>query len=176
MRARFPQLRELVPVYAVISVMLSGWTIVAFLWKFSVWLLILTAGEIFTIFSYSMLTNLLEGISVLLILLVVCALLPRHFLRDDFVVRGTILSAGSIGSLMAFLGSYMQLGVEKAGNLLIGPLIMLLLTAFLLGYSSKFRSIRSAALWMSDRVTVFLFILVPLTLGLSLYVIFRMIL
>jgi hypothetical protein len=176
MLKRFPRFQELVPVYAVIFVMLSGWTIVAFLWKLPAWILMLTTREIFTIFSYSMFTNLLESLTVLLILLIACALLPSHFLHDDFIVRGTILAVGLIGSVMLFLGSYIQLGIEKPQNLLIGPTITLLLTVFLLVFSAKFPQIRSAALWISDRLIVFLLVLVPLSLALSSYVILRMIL
>src|SRR5574341_1874460 len=175
MSRRFPPLRELIPVYAVISTMLSGWTILAFLWKLPVWIMILNTGEIFAIFSYSMLTNLVEGLTVIAILLSLCALLPSHFLREDFIVRGTILSTGLIGVLMAFLGSYIHFGIEKSAYLLGGPLMMLSLTAFLFSYS-KLWLVRSAALWISDRLIVFLFILVPLTLFLSLYAILRMIL
>src|SRR5262245_15082942 len=101
MRKRLPSFQAVLQVYAVIAVMLSAWTITAFLWKLSDWLMILNVREIATIFSYSMTTNLLEGLLLLLLLLALCAMLPAPILRDDFVVRGTILVIGLIGALMA---------------------------------------------------------------------------
>jgi len=173
---RLPNRQAILQVYAVIAVMFSAWTITAFLWKLSAWLLILNVGEIFTVFSYSMVANLLESLTVLLLLLIVCALLPASLLRDDFVVRGTIVATGLVGSLMAFVKSHMQFGIESGMKLLIGPLVVLLLTAILLAFPPKFRLVRflhSAIHWISDRMLVFLYILVPLFVIVLAYVIFR---
>lgn len=170
---RLPPFQAILQVYAVIVVMLSGWTLITFLWKLSAWLLILNLGEIFTIFSYGMMTNLIESLLVLLLLLVVCVLLPPHVLRRDFIVRGTILAIGIIAAMMAYVGLHMQFGIESGGNVLIGPFIVILLTAFLLSFSSKIRLVADSILWISDRLTVFLFILLPLFVILSAYVIFR---
>jgi hypothetical protein len=173
MRKRLPEFQSILQVYAVIAVIFAGWTITAFLWKLSAWLLLLNLGEITTIFSYAMAVNFLESLVVLLILLMMCALLPAHILREDFVVRGTILSIGLIVSLMAFVGFQMLFGIESGLLLLIAPLAVLILMIFILHRSSKQHRIRSMAIWLSDRVTVFLFILVPLYTVFSVYVIFR---
>ena len=173
MRERLPEFQSIVQVYAVIAVMFAAWTVTAFLWKLSAWLLLLNLGEIFTIFSYAMAANFLESLVVLVLVLAACTMLPANLLRDDFVVRGTILSLGLIGTLVAFVGSQMQFGIESGLLLLIAPLVVLLLMASLLHRSSKSNWIRSAALWLSDRVTVFLFLLLPLFVLLSAYVILR---
>ena len=170
---RLPKPQAIVQVYAVIAFMFSAWTIVAFAWKISTWLLTLNIGEIFTIFSYAMLTNLLESLVVLLLLLVGSALLPPRFLRDDFIVRGTILSIGLIGALMVYLGFNRALGQENVAALLAGPMALLSLMIFFLGFSSKFGWLRSSTTWISDRLIVFLFILLPLFVILSAYVIAR---
>jgi hypothetical protein len=88
MLRRFPKSKDILQVYAVIAVMLSGWTITAFLRKLPSWLLTLNVGEILTVFSYSMVTNLVESLMVLLPLLLLCILLPPRFLRDDFPDHG----------------------------------------------------------------------------------------
>jgi hypothetical protein len=176
MRERLPTSQAILQVYAVIAVMLSGWTITAFLWKLSAWLLVLNVGEIFALFSYAMATNLVESLILLLLLLIICVLLPPHLLRDEFAIRGAILSIGLIGSLMAFVGLLMRFGIDSGLRLLIGPLVVLLLTGFLLSFSWEFRFVRyvhSAILWISDRLIVFLYILIPLFVFLSVYVIFR---
>ena len=173
---RLPDRQAILQVYAVIAVMLSAWTIRAFVWKLSAWLLILNIGEIFTVFSYSMVANLVESLIVLLLLLVICALLPASVLRDDFVVRGTILSLGLIGSLMAFVKFDMEFGFSSGLKLLRGPLTVLLLMIILLVLPTKLRLARflhSAIRWISDRMLVFLYILVPLFIIVFIYVIFR---
>ena len=176
MLKRLPSSQAILQVYAVIAVMLSGWTITAFLWKLSAWLLILNLGEIFTVFSYSMVANLAESLTVLLLLLTICVLLPPSIFRDDFAVRGNILAVGLVGSLMAFVRFHMEFGIESGVKLLIGPLIVLLLTAILLLFPSKLRIVRflhSAILWASDRMVVFLYVLVPLYVVLFAYVVLR---
>ena len=169
MQQRLPKILDILQVYAVIAVMFSGWTITAFLWKLSAWLLLLNLGEIFTLFSYAMAANFVESLIVLFLLLIACLLLPAHILRDDFVVRGTVLSIGLIGSLMAFVGFEMQFGFGMGTRLLIAPLVVLTFTTFVL----KASIMRSAVLWLSDRMTVFLFILLPLFAILFVYVILR---
>jgi len=170
---RLPNLQAILQVYAVIAVMLSAWTITAFLWKLSAWLLILNLGEIFTVFSYVIVTNLVESLIVLFLLLLACVLLPHQILRDDFVVRGGILSIGFIAALMVFVKIEMQFGLESRTLLLIGPLAILLLNAVLLSFSSKIRFLHSGILWISDRLVVFLYILVPLFAFLFAYVLLR---
>ena len=173
MLSRLPKPQAILQVYAVIAVMLSAWTITAFLWKLSAWLLILNLGELFTVFSYAIVMNLVESLIVLFLLLVICALLPPQFLREHFVVRGAILSTGFIAALMVFIKLDMQFGVESRTLLLIGPLATLLLTAVLVSFSSKIRFLHSAILWISDRLVVFLYILVPLFAFLFAYVLLR---
>ena len=173
MESRFPDRRAIVQVYAVIAVMFAGWTITAFLWKLSAWLLLLNLGEVLTIFSYAMAANFLESLIILVGLLVTAALLPARLLRDDFVVRGTILSVGIVAALMAFVGFHMQFGTDSRLGLLGAPLSVLLFMGLLLAFASKVGSVRSAAIWLSDRVTVFLLILLPLFVFASAYVIVR---
>ncbi len=176
MRKRLPEFQSVLQVYAVIAVMFAGWTIIAFLRKLPSWLLTLNIGEIFNLFSYSMFVNLIESLIILLLLLLACILLPPRILRDDFRARGSILVLGFLGSLIVYLWVFMQFGMDNVPRLLIPPLIVLLLAAFVLAFSSKLRVagfMRSAALWISDRLVVFLFLLIPLFIVLSAYVIFR---
>jgi len=173
MLKRLPNFQDILQVYAVIAVMLSGWTITAFLWKLPAWLLILNLGEILTVFSYVMVTNLIEGLIILLFLILLCMLLPAPLLCKHFVVRGTLLAAGLIASLMAFVKLDMQFGVEQGVRLLMGPLVVWLLTAFLLHFSSRSRFVPRVVSWVSDRLVVFLFVLIPLFVILSVYLIVR---
>lgn len=170
---RLPESQAILQVYAVIAVMFSGWTIYFFLHKLPSWLLTLNAGEIFTVFSYAMVTNLIESLIVLLLLLAVCIILPARFFRDEFALRGTILSMGSIGSLMVVLLLLNKFGINGSGRFWMGFFAVALLTAFLFVFASKISLIQSAVLWISDRLVVFLYILIPFFAILFVYVIFR---
>jgi hypothetical protein len=123
-----------------------------------------------------MAANLLESMLILLLLLALCILLPARALRDDFVVRGTILSVGWIGALMTFVGLGMQSDFQLGAAILLGPIVILLATSWILWLASRSRfmsSVRSAVLWLSDRLTVFLFLLLPLFIVFTVYVFFR---
>lgn len=170
MLSRFPSRQSILQVYAVIAVLLSGWTVTAFLWRLPAWLLLLSLGEIFTIFSYALAANFLESLLILLSLLIAAALLPARLLRDDFVVRGAILALGSIFVLMTFVGSHMLFGVGAGIGLYIAPVVAIGATALLLGMAARWRS---AVFSLSDRLTVFLFILIPLFVISSIHVMFR---
>jgi hypothetical protein len=173
MERRLPDRQAIFQVYAVIAILFAGWTITAFLWKLSAWLLLLNMGELVTVFSYAMAANFVESLIVLLCILAAAALLPVQFLRDDFVVRGTILSLGMVGALIAFVGGHMRFGLDSGLLLLIAPLSVLFLMGLLLIQSSQPGVVRSAVLWLADRLTVFLLILLPLFALASAYVIVR---
>jgi hypothetical protein len=63
--------------------------------------------------------------------------------------------------------------MDSRSNVIFGPFIIILLTVPLLFFSSKMRSLRKGIIWVSDRLTIFLFILLPLFVFLSAYAIFR---
>ena len=172
-RKRLPDFQSILQVYAVIAVMLSAWTVTAFLWKLSAWLLVLNLAEIFAVFSYGLAANLIESLIVLFVLLLLSVLFPAHILRNDFTVRGAILSIGIIGSMIAFVGLQMQFDDAIGIGLLIGPVIAILLTVLLLRYSSNLHVVANSVGWIADRLTVFLFILLPLFVISLVNVIFR---
>jgi hypothetical protein len=68
---------------------------------------------------------------------------------------------------------FMQFGLDSTGRLFIGLFAVVVLTALLFFFSARVPFLRSAILWISDRLVVFLYILVPLFALLFLYVIVR---
>jgi hypothetical protein len=91
MLKRLPSIHEIISVYAVISFITYGWTLVAFSGKIPAWSRFLTSGEILVIYSYSLLTNFSESMIVLALLLFLCLFLPSRLMLDVFVVRGSII-------------------------------------------------------------------------------------
>ena len=161
---RFPERLAVLPVYAVIAVPIFGWTLVSWLWKLPSWLNFLTAGEIGAVFFYAMLAAFVESLLVLGLVLFLCFFLPPRVLRDQFVVCGTWLA---IGLMLAVLGHGVWRGLTRFTyievSLLLWSAAGLAISAFLAVLSTRVRFMARAAEWLSDRLTVFLYILVPLS-------------
>jgi len=167
MSKRLPHINEMIAVFAVISAMTYGWTLVAFLWKLPSWLKYLTFGEILTVYSYSLLTNFAESIFCLAFILILCVILPPRFLRDVFTLRGTLFAISLLGTMIFVLSFYS----DDNPALMAGPpawLVILVLSSLLMllldVLSRKVQRVASALLWLSDRLMIFLYINLPLTL------------
>jgi hypothetical protein len=160
---RLPKFREILPVYAVAAFMVYGWTLITYFRYLHYWQEFLNVGEIFAIFSYAMLLDLMESLLILLSLLLVCAILPPKILKDAFIVRGTLVVICLLGSILFFLSnfsdlnSYMIIAIPWGG----ATIASVILAAFL---AARFRFIASAAIWLSDSMIIFLYIFLPLTL------------
>ena len=166
MLKKLPKADAILAVFAVISAMTYGWTLLAFLWKLPSWLHYLTPGEILSVYSYSLLTDFSESTLYLALLLLLCVLLPARILSEAFVRRGTALSLCALGGMMANLGFYIN---NEAG--LIGPLPAWLVIAvgaitlmvLLDTLSGKYPLFAYALIGLADRLTIFLYLNLPLT-------------
>lgn len=164
-RSKLPDSAAILPVYSVVAVPIFGWTFTSWLWKLPSWLNFLTAVELMGIFSYAMLTALVESLLIFGLLLLLCLILPSKSFRDQFAVRGTwlalslavcVLGNGAWRGLMRFTYADIPLSLWS----LVGLLIIIVLTLS----ASKIQFMTRAALWISDRLTVFLFILIPISI------------
>jgi hypothetical protein len=166
MRNRLPPLTQILPVYAVIAFVVYGWTIILVFWKLPSWLFFLHGGEIVAILSYSFLLNLLESLIVLIGLLGLCWLLPARLLRDDFNVRGAALALVLLVSIMLHLWVYNNSDLREAfiRSLLPWWGVTLALAAVLVWWASRTAWLRRGLLELSDRLVVFLYIFVPMSL------------
>ena len=167
MSKRLPHVNEIISVFAVISAMTYGWTLLAFLWKLPSWLDYLTYGEILTVYSYSLLTNFMESIFVLALILLLCVILPARFLRDVFTLRGTIFAISLLGTMMFVLSFYSDDNPALMESLPVWLVILVLSSLFMVlldMLSRNVRSVASALLWLSDRLTIFLYVNLPLSL------------
>ena len=175
MLKRLPKFADILPVFAVISVMYYAWTLVIFIYKLPGWLFYLNLGEIGGILAHEFMTNFLESLGLLLLLLIACILLPPRFFRDAFAVRGTAFSIVLIASMMVFLNRYAA--TPRIGSSLgIWMLVTLVLAAAVAVVSTRVRFVSKAMAWISDRLIVFLFLLVPLSIISILYLLVRSIL
>ena len=153
--------------------MFYGWTMVVFLWKLPGWLFFLNIGEIAGILAYQFTTNLLESFVILLLLLISSMIFPPRAFKDVFVVRGSVAALVLIGSMMLFLNRYVSVGPKFGEYLPVWMLGSLLLAIVLSVVSTHFRILKDSISWLSDRMIVFLFVLLPLTALSILYVLIQ---
>jgi hypothetical protein len=162
---RFPNRLAIFPVYAVIAVPIFGWTITSWLWKLPSWLNFLTPGEITTIFFYAILTAFVESIVICILILLLCFALPSEMFREHFVVRGTWLA---LGLALSILGNGLWRGMTRFTyaevSLTIWSTVSLIMIAVLTFVSTRVRFMTRTADWISDRLIIFLYILIPLSI------------
>ena len=163
MKSRFPKFAEILPVYSVIATLVYGWELYRFAYRVPSWLHYVTMGELFGIFSYTMLQGLFESLLLLGILLLVCAMLPPRFFKDEFVVRGTAISLTFLGAIITYLVLFEALGPEYINRIELWTLGNFLFTILFAWLAGRVRFLGAAMLWLSDRLLVFLFLLMPLS-------------
>jgi hypothetical protein len=163
LKNRFPRFAEIIPVYSVIAVLVYGWAMIRFAWRLPSWLHYLTLGDLFGIFSYAMLTSLVESLLLIGLLLGLCALLPSRLFRDAFIVRGAAIALVLLGSIIVYLVMYERIGptfIERIELWTLAGLLLAVLFAWLCG---RVRLLGAAVAWLADRMIVFLFLLMPLS-------------
>lgn len=170
---RLPKVSEIIPVLAIIATLFYGWTMVVFLWKLPGWLFFLNIGEIAGVFAFQLVTNLIESLAVLLVLLIFSIIFPPRVLRDVFIVRAGMAALVLIGSMMLFLNRYVSAGAAFASVLFLWMIVTIILAVALAFLSSRIRFLSASISWISDRLTIFLIILMPLSALSIIYVLLR---
>ncbi len=168
-KKRLPAFRNILPVYAIISFMVYGWTILIYFRYLHYWLVFLNLGEISAIFCYSMLADLAESLIIMSFLLGICLILPSRFLRDVFVIRGTLFVICTLLSVLVFINYFSDLNAY-ASMVLPWFAATLVGAVFLAVFVTKIHFVARAIAWLSDSMIIFLYILMPVT-ALSLLVV-----
>jgi hypothetical protein len=171
-RTRFPSLQENLQVYAVIVAFLYTWTILWLFWELPSWLNFLTVGEVLPIFAYALATNFLESLLVLAGLNLICFLLPAHWFHTSFVPRSFLLVASGLGTLMVFISLFGK-EAEHPNGLFVATLMLLVLLVPGSLFLGRIPIVKNLAESISDRLTIFVYLLVPLSLLSILFIILR---
>jgi hypothetical protein len=162
MLKRLPHFPDIVSVYSVITFMLFAWSLLIFFWYLPSWLYFMSFGDLFAVFCYVVASSFFESLAFLLFLLLLSFFLPPKYLRDEFVARGTSITLCVIGSIMLNfrlnISNKFDISLPWFGVALFfaAVAVSILLT--------RLRPVRQALIWLSDRLIVFLYILIPLSL------------
>jgi hypothetical protein len=169
LKKHLPPFQNILPVFAITSFMVYGWTTLIYFRYLHYWSAFLNLGEISAIFCYSMLADLGESLIITFLLLAMCFVLPSRYLRDMFVVRGTLLVVFVFLSISLFINIFPDLNAYA--YMVLPWTIATFVGAVLLAvFVTKIHFIVRAITWLSDSVIIFLYVLMPVT-ALSLLVV-----
>ncbi|HTP02445.1 MAG TPA: hypothetical protein VMJ64_13815, partial [Anaerolineales bacterium] len=164
-RQRLPSRAELASVFAIIILVIYTWTMLWFFWKLPSWMYFLNAREILMVFSYSLATNLLESLAVLAFPLLLAILLPKRWFADAFVARGAAFALAALGCLIylayQFSSKALYPAVLRSAAPFVAALALIVLAVYLAG---RVVPLRRGIEFLAERATIFLYILVPLSL------------
>ena len=151
------------PVYAIIVLMIYGWTILKFNYNLPGWLYYLNLGEIMSVFAYSMVTNLLASLVVLVGVVVAGFLLPRKLFSDAFIARGAALSVLVLGLMMYIANQFKTKDYYPAEIIRWSPalLVLIVLVVYIIG---RLQFARKALEFFADRAIIFLYISIPVSI------------
>ena len=100
-------------------------------------------------------------------------LLPSRYLRDAFVDRGTMITIIALGSVMLYQYKYGAVRFDFANDIRLWAIATVLIILLFVFLTTKVKFLKSAMLNISDRMIVFLYIIVPLSVICVLDVIIR---
>lgn len=160
---RFPAFDQILAVYAVAAFMLFSWSLLWFFWNVPSWLHFMNLGVMFATLSYTVAASFLEGLTFLVLLLIVAFILPPTWFRDHFTPRGSAVTISLLGLIM--LRDYWIV----SENYFLKPmttfgLVLAALMAILLFLTVKFSWMAKALSVLADRLTIFLYVFVPLSI------------
>lgn len=159
-------------VYATAVAIVYGWSLLHFFWRVSSWLYFSTTGEIAVTLAYLFTVNFIESALAFLAPLGLSLLLPHRWFADRFVSRGMLLIILGLGYLAWFdwqlqRGAAFPYELAKWTPMMAVPILALV---FLL---DKIKWLGQILEELGDRLTILLYILIPLSVVSLLTVLIR---
>jgi hypothetical protein len=170
-----PRWGQVIPVYGVIAIVLYAWTLMRWFWQLPSWLYFLNGGEIAGTLAYLLVINFAESLVFICGPLLVALILPKRWFRDVFVARGTALALSTLGCMMVLAEQFNNFRDYPQLDL---PVWWVLVAAAGIGVlvyvSGRIALLRKALEAVAERASIFVYVLVPLSLLSGLLVIIRM--
>ena len=159
---RLPKGDEMAPVFAACVVPIFSWSIVWFFQKMPGWLPYLSIAKVLSILAYVQAFAFFESGLLLFLLVLVAAILPARFFRGMFTAQGSMIAFA-----LSFWAIVFQLVNTTTETWALGQLLLwatLLPTSLMILYLLVRRSkpIAQTTAVVAERLTVFLYIYIPL--------------
>ena len=169
---KIPKLEDIAPVYAVIVMMVYPWTLARFFWKLSSWILFASLGDLTAYFAYMVVVNLLESILVLLVPILMSIILPHRWFYDRFRTRSISLVLFGLGFLIyldkkLYADSPFPLTLVRSIPLAVVAILVLVFLVDRVGF------LRRILDELANRLTVFLYISIPISVVSLLVILIR---
>lgn len=174
LRKKFPPRHEILVVYATIVFLIYGWATIAFFWKVPSWLYFMSLGEIAAILSYTFLSSLVECTLILLIFLAASLVLPSRLLSEKFAVRGSIV-VYVLTFWVALLNLISLIQLPTGSDFVSFGILFLLTVSLGLFLAERFSLVQNLLVKLGNRLTIFLYLWLPLSLLGIVVVLFRII-
>lgn len=169
-RTRLPSRNEIIAVFSVAVFACHSWTMLGFFNKLSSFLLYFTVGEILSIFAYMMSVALLESIAVTILLVLLSVILPPGWLREGFAYKGFVIIAIATAASILFQ-KLLPDDYPSTLMLAVSAVVPIVLIVALIAVGQAFPRLRSLLLDIQDRISIMLYIYVPIGI-ISLMVVF----
>jgi hypothetical protein len=171
---RLPKLQQIIQVYAIIVMMVYGWSIYWSIREIPSWLYFLSLADILRIYAYMLSVNFMESLVVLLLPLLICVILPKKWFYESFITCGSMLVVLLLGYLMYFSNSFKSIAEEDYPRVLINWTPVILITIILLVFAAgKIRVLSRIVEDFSSRAVIFLYISIPTSIFSIFYVVIR---
>ena len=163
-RDRCPPRREVAFVFAACAFPIYSWSILQYFYKLPSWLLQLDIWDLIGTFAYAQVFAFVESAIILLVLLLLKVLLPRSVFEDRFVAQSSALVF--VTSVWAIL---IQFNLKSLESLSL-PTLVLWIPGYLVSIGIPFvlirrqRRLEMAINTVVERLTVLLYIYLPLSL------------
>ena len=165
LKARLPEGRSIISVYAVAVFLVYGWTLLASFWKVPSWMFFLKIGEILSVYAYSFAIDFAESVLLLLVMLLVGLFLPKRWWNEQFTSMSVVWISALLGSVMLRL--YTNRAPEFWEDFVYNQQTWwgytVLLGVVLSILFSRVDWLRKGLESLADRLVVFLYIYMPLT-------------
>ena len=167
-RRWLPDRREMLPVFGIFCFFCFSWSLYRLFWYIPSWLEYLSLWKVLIITCYVLAFDLIESLAMALLTILFLNVFPKKVINDRFVLIASALSV--VVSLAAFL---LQRKISlvyrlEIWQILLYALIFLLLMvagAFFLSWVLAYQSkISRFGAELADRMTIFVYIYVPLGL------------
>ncbi len=175
LKARLPDKQSVVSVFATAAFLVYGWTIFSSFWKIPSWIFYLNLDEILSIYTYSFITNFLESALLTIGLIILGFFLFDNLWKDSFLAPSLIVLIISIGSALLHLRLHQDPNLRE--NFINSQLnwwgVTFLIALLLSVFSVRVSWARNFLEMLADRLVVFLYIYIPLTILSFILVIIR---
>ena len=158
---RFPARSEIIPVLGAAVVACFSWTILNFINKLSSFILYFKLDEILAIFAYMMAFALLESLAFTALVLLISGILPSHWLKEGFAFKGFIIVAVATATAI-LLQRALRDDFPSVLMLLTYSLIPLTLIVVVISVVHSMPRLQNILLNIADRLSILLFLYVPI--------------